>query len=598
MRVLKVKKNKLELQILALDRPNLIIGRAPNCDGVLWLKDAPRFSHLIEWVGDGTFDPDKGSWAIYDLSQSLVSEQTMPGAVPAGRSTQGIFLESGQSEKIGDFTFSISEDRLWESELKKGTLGEKVIQEFRATDFEGETDGSMAIETARFQVQDKILTDVYHVSAGRKRFKRYLRLPELKIKWQKPDQAILDFVRAPNRILSLRDGSEKKAEELMVGLGDLYSLEFDLYTIFIRLVPKVHVPKVFRFNFSDRFLWLAILIFGLGSLFVTWAKDWSSAPESKIENYAPRVVEIREAAPPPLPLPPKPPPPIIPPEPEIAKLTEEVKKTEEQKPLDTVSKKTKPTAAAKNRFKSPGEKKQVGLNSPAPKKDVNTVGLLSKLNKNNSTPSKTTSVEDLTQALQTDSAIGAEGTVSMVQAQGGQVDLNAKSKTTGNNINLDQASTTLQTDNNFDVNDSGPLARSDGLKGKWTLGTSKDGKAGKAGKKFSGQKGIKNGDGGQMSVSGGLTKDQVTQEIAKKRREIKTCFESALRIKSDLKGAVTYDWVIDPEGRVSSIKVVKSDLESSMVESCVMQVLRDIPFPKAENKMSTQVIYPFNFKAG
>lgn len=214
-------------------------------------------------------------------------------------------------------------------------------------------------------------------------------------------------------------------------------------------------------------------------------------------------------------------------------------------------------------------------------------------------PPSTVSAGDLTQTFVDDAAVGATGRVLIQKSKAGVVSLD-KAGTTGGeggDSALGEASTTLQ-GGNFDPTNGGPLAHADGVKGKYSLGTGPGNRAGNrlgGGGKGTGGKGP-GGSGQGESVTGGLDREAVRKEIAKHRREIRTCFESALSLRNDLQGMIVYQWNISPLGNVTTIKLESTELKSDLVEGCVMGIIRAIVFPKAPNGQPTDVIYPFFFQ--
>ena len=101
-------------------------------------------------------------------------------------------------------------------------------------------------------------------------------------------------------------------------------------------------------------------------------------------------------------------------------------------------------------------------------------------------------------------------------------------------------------------------------------------------------------DGGE--ISGGLTKIEVSEVINSHRREIRTCYESALMIRNDLGGIMRVSFGINVAGSVTEVKIISNELQSSILESCIIQVIREMKFPESKNQSPTTVIYPFVFK--
>ena len=164
--------------------------------------------------------------------------------------------------------------------------------------------------------------------------------------------------------------------------------------------------------------------------------------------------------------------------------------------------------------------------------------------------------------------------------------------------NLMEAQTTLRGAKDFSATNSGPLAKAGALKDKYSIGTN-NGSNGT--NKLSGAGGgsgvdLDSSGGAAGQVAGGLTKAEVYKVINAHRREIRTCFESALIIRNDLNGILRLSFGINLAGTVTEVKIVNSELNSNILEGCVVQVIRQMKFPESLNKLSTTVIYPFVFK--
>jgi TonB family protein len=67
-------------------------------------------------------------------------------------------------------------------------------------------------------------------------------------------------------------------------------------------------------------------------------------------------------------------------------------------------------------------------------------------------------------------------------------------------------------------------------------------------------------------------------------------------IRNDLNGIVRLNFTINSAGSVSEVKILNSDVDSSILENCIINVIKGMSFPEAKNKMPTTVVYPFVFK--
>ena len=99
-----------------------------------------------------------------------------------------------------------------------------------------------------------------------------------------------------------------------------------------------------------------------------------------------------------------------------------------------------------------------------------------------------------------------------------------------------------------------------------------------------------------MEVQGGLTKEQVRQAISDNKRALRNCHEQFLTYKKDLGGRIVMRWKINGDGPVETISTQASNTAYPNFDSCVVEVIKKIVFPKAPNGNSTIVIYPFLFQ--
>jgi TonB family protein len=64
-----------------------------------------------------------------------------------------------------------------------------------------------------------------------------------------------------------------------------------------------------------------------------------------------------------------------------------------------------------------------------------------------------------------------------------------------------------------------------------------------------------------------------------------------------LAGRVVTQFDISPKGAVISANVRNSDVQSKTLESCLVEVVKQMAFPEAPTGVGTRVIYPFVFQA-
>ena len=100
---------------------------------------------------------------------------------------------------------------------------------------------------------------------------------------------------------------------------------------------------------------------------------------------------------------------------------------------------------------------------------------------------------------------------------------------------------------------------------------------------------------GKPKVKGTLDKDVIRRHIRRELAEIRACYEERLRVDSDLEGAVTAKFTIEPTGTVAKLRVKGMDKE---VTSCMAEILEKLVLPEPPGKDRVKVRYPFTFRPG
>jgi hypothetical protein len=100
---------------------------------------------------------------------------------------------------------------------------------------------------------------------------------------------------------------------------------------------------------------------------------------------------------------------------------------------------------------------------------------------------------------------------------------------------------------------------------------------------------------GQPSAQGDLDKAIIRRYIKRNQQKIQYCYEKELLAKPNLSGTVMTNFLITPNGNVSSSNGSGVDPN---VASCVAGVIKNIEFPKPKGGGNVQVNYPFIFRLG
>jgi TonB family protein len=90
-----------------------------------------------------------------------------------------------------------------------------------------------------------------------------------------------------------------------------------------------------------------------------------------------------------------------------------------------------------------------------------------------------------------------------------------------------------------------------------------------------------------------LSKEVVTAEIDRNMKNLTACYDDELKAKPTLSGTITTSFVVEPNGKVSNVKVAESTLKDQSVEMCVVEIYGKMQFPKADQK--TEVTFPLTF---
>ena len=92
--------------------------------------------------------------------------------------------------------------------------------------------------------------------------------------------------------------------------------------------------------------------------------------------------------------------------------------------------------------------------------------------------------------------------------------------------------------------------------------------------------------------------DEVTQDLRRKQMIISQCYARAMedgQVKRGSHGKVTFEIVISTEGKATSVKVDKTDIQEQGVLDCAKKHVEDIEFPQLPKQYETS--YTFAMEA-
>lgn len=588
MKKLIARRGQLEIGELVPDQPVHLIGRSPACDMVLRASGVAAVQFILEWVGEGEFDPSQGFWALTSTSENAGVHEANATDSSGG---QGVVVGSKGAE-FGGFSWAWVEDRLSRPEIERGFIRKNIEADVQK---ESETKNAACLEVIRLSPDGQSVVDVEYLDPPSISSSSILREePKLTVRWtgRLPNIQWSDLKARPLG----RQPSSLEGQATVLQGQDLLLLKGSERSYLLRIVPRLAVPSSPKEMLRDPIYRWIIVIFAIGIAGVWFLAGSEGNPPPPVENQQ-RIakVEIKEMSPPPpAPEPPPPPPPPPPPKEEPPPPSEKPSVAPPVVKSAPTKAAPKPSTASAPAFKSENKPPKAGLNSPAKVDNVNAVGLLGGMKKSGAVAGTVSADMIVADGIVTESVTGASGPVLVQQPPTGIVDMTKAARNgPGGQEGQDAlmgASTTLTGGGTFDLKSNGPIGRKGGISG-FSIGTG----AGDEATSHVGPGGKGDSDFGE-SVVGGLDREAVRRAVAAHRREIRACYERALIGKPKLRGRVIYKWYISPEGPVTSISLEDSEVGHPQLEGCVMGVIRKIIFPKAPNGQATTVIYPFMFQ--
>ncbi len=593
MKILTLSRNKLEIATTQLTKPLLIIGRSPTCDVVLRAPGIKAIHFIVEWLGSGIFDSSKGNWSIVDVSTSE-------------ENAEGVVLGKAPIT-IGDLSFRVIDSVLESSEMIGGQIVESLAKRsFSDPDLiefvQVRTDSGAIEEIRHFPIEKKN----QKIESLSREFKSF-KIEHPKLKTEAIINILLSEMPGADLILSGRKISAN--EVLPLRPTDFLQVRWNGRDFYIRFVEEIVAPPIPRdFWGSPLLKRLTFAILFLVFLLLLIIRSDLVPSEGEKVPALPRVARIEvpaEPTPIPVPLPEVKKDPEIPQEPtkEVQKSVPKPPPAKKPDPIVKTQKTSTPSKAVEAKVvKAPEAAPKAGLNSEAPVKNVNQVGLLGALSKASKKGPGIKADQMMNDAVVRETATGSDNPQIVLKTPPSAVLGSGKSGGPDSKMpekSLSSASTTLSGISKPNPNSSGLIARSGGQSGlKLGTETNGSGEPGSfAGSASKGASSIGSTEGGDFSVAGGgLDRETVRRIILSYRSQIRTCYERGLISNPNLEGRIVYKWQITPAGSVISAQIYKATLESSNLKTCVLDVIQGMNFPKSPNGLPTTVIYPFVFQ--
>ncbi len=100
----------------------------------------------------------------------------------------------------------------------------------------------------------------------------------------------------------------------------------------------------------------------------------------------------------------------------------------------------------------------------------------------------------------------------------------------------------------------------------------------------------------KITVTEGLAEKDVQRLVERHMPSIKLCYQQALKKAAHFKDKVVFELVIDPSGRVTTTRVIKSQLKNREIEKCMIQKLNQLLFPAPKDGKGATITITFNLK--
>lgn len=583
-----------------VNSPLILVGRSPLCDMVIRTPGINSVHFILEWIGTTEFSIDtcpSDEWVITLVQTAPASEKKINKTA-----TGEGFIFHEKPMRIDEYTFQWQDDRLVEADLSSKMLSQQIseIKENVYVTENGSNKLSTVLEVICVSQDVDSVNEIYHYNLNSKNYKVDECLTPFGIKvesrskkkvvsFQIPTDAVTHVIRQ-GMVVDLVNESRVSIEQ-----NDLLHVQWDIDAFYFRIVPRVSVPLARKSIFSDPFYIITTICLITGAMGFYFMS--SNIRNEKIPPVIPpRIAEIQitEVIKPipiqPLaetPPPPPPPPPLEKPPDEMT----ETLKNNNGKPNENPKPEVKPVELVPNQI--PGVKTVDKVSGPLTQKDKggmaaqtekgksNTVGFMSAF-KSNKKLGLVKADQIINNGVVAHTVTGKDSEVLLDQSAQGLVNKDVRKE----GDSLAAASTRVNLKDKVGMNSIEGKERNVLKEGfNISFGDAGGGSLGDA----KGETNI------ETVVEGGLDKASVKSAISGYKNEIRTCFERALRLKSAINGRVIYKFQISSNGSTQWVQILKSDVDSSTLVSCVQDVIKNIVFPKAKNGQNTIVIYPFQF---
>lgn len=573
MKILIISDQEKIIEKIPLIKDQFFIGRSAICDVSLRKNNLKEIHFTVQKkIRDDSTEPE---WIIFANSDD------------SGLSTE--YRLDNEKKHIDSLFFSLSEDRRLISQSserrsrvsnndrrksvpsKKGGLAKNLRQE-EVIENEN-TKQNLVLEVIFIKISLNTVTNVIHLRGQNRKWHCFAAAPGLYLTINRFGQHILKGISKNTELRVFVAGLEvtqsiKEKTEHTFSILDQVNIHLGDMEYIIRFVPKQEYTIKKRSIFEDNlFLFsmttvVVLLTFGILLRFIP-------LPVEKLENRPTRFIRLEKN---PVPEVPK----ELPHLEKIVPIESLEKMADESLPAEPLLQKE--PALPKASVKTPTEKKTVR----AVEKKAAVPSILQFLkNKQSQSLNDTSKLES---KVMQDSDSNNDTLEARFKGNSGESGLKVKREET--EANLDSAKGTVK-DLKLSQQGLGKIANSGDIN---QNALSEMGKAEKSGRIGTG------GSSGGLSISGVLSGESVLQSIRANSAAFTGCHDSALLRNPNLQGTMVFSWVITGSGRVTSLKLVSSDINDTGFKVCIEDVLRSVQFESSGDGRSTKVSNPFHFR--
>ncbi len=105
------------------------------------------------------------------------------------------------------------------------------------------------------------------------------------------------------------------------------------------------------------------------------------------------------------------------------------------------------------------------------------------------------------------------------------------------------------------------------------------------------------GRGGDGGTDPGRSGKDIEAMVKARRDDARKCYDDGLKAHPGIEGDLVIQWTVDRDGKVTKIDLntARSTITEPSVVSCIVDIIKKIPFAPSPRGMESTYNYPFNF---